>query len=92
MEWLLDFSIRHGVTARDDHNSCLNAALEIRRDSYNVRLITVGCPEDLTGRAFCFPIGHNMSDEGLKAITKENIEKLQRAMGMEDPPQWYVRW
>jgi hypothetical protein len=51
----------------------------------------VKCPEDLTGRAFCFPIGHNESHEGLKEITKENIERLQRAMGgREDPPEWYV--
>jgi len=90
MKWLLDFSIRNGITSSDDHNSCLNAVMKIRRDGC-VQIITVKCPEDPTGRAFCFPLGHNKSEEGLKAITKERIERLQQAMGMEDPPQWYVR-
>ena len=90
LEWLLDFSICNGITANDDDSSCFNAVMKIRRDAH-VRVVSVKCPEDLTGRAFCFPIGHNKSHEGLKEITKENIERLQRAMGgREDPPEWYV--
>ena len=84
----MDFNIRHGITAGHKDNSYLNAVMKIQREAC-VQVVPVKCPEDPTGRALCFPIANN--HEGLKDITKENIERLQRAMGMEEPPQWYVR-
>ena len=92
LEWLLEFSIRNGINIEDDDdNSYLNAMMRIQKDA-RVPVVPVKCPEDPTGRAFRFPIAHNKSHEGLKGITKENIERLQRAMGgREDPPEWYVR-
>ena len=91
-KWLVDFSIRNGIDIKDDdNNSCFNAMMRIQKDA-RVRAVAVKSPEDPTRRVFCFPIAHNKSEEGLKGITRENIERLQRAMGgREDPPQWYVR-
>jgi hypothetical protein len=32
-EWLVDFSVRHGINAKDDSKSCLNAVMKIVRDA-----------------------------------------------------------
>jgi hypothetical protein len=92
MEWLLEFSNRTGINVEDDDkNSCYNAIMRILKDSHIGRVVSVKCPEDPTGSAFCFAVAHNKSFEGLEGVTKENIERLQQAMGgREDPPKWYV--
>jgi hypothetical protein len=65
--------------------------MKIVKDAQIDTVACLKCPEDHSGSAFCFPIAHNKSHEGLKGITKENIERLKLVMGgREDEPQWYV--
>jgi hypothetical protein len=73
----LDCSVRNGISDEDDSNSCLNAVVKIVKDAQIDTVACVKCPEDYSGSAFCFPITHNKSPEGLKGITKENIERLK---------------
>jgi len=41
------------------------------------------------GSALCIGIAHNQTPEGLKLVTPERIERVKRAMEVDEEPSWH---
>jgi hypothetical protein len=45
---------------------------------------------DATRSLTCFAVGHNKSQEGLKRITQERIDRLKEVLETTEEPQWWT--
>jgi len=59
-----------------------------RRARTRYQLVIVKYPNDI-GEAICVVLTHNKTKEARDHATRERIEKLQKAVGLASPPQWY---
>jgi hypothetical protein len=41
------------------------------------------------GMAMCIAVAHDRTQEGLDLITRERVDRVKKAMEVDDEPSWY---
>jgi hypothetical protein len=89
-QWLTDYAIKHNIgTPKDLHNARFRAIMILMQATGVVHLHSVRSNQNICGKALCIRIADNKSENGLKLLTQERIERFKNAMGMTEDPKWY---
>jgi len=89
-EWIWDFATRKNIcTPNHLLDTTTRVLLAILPEARVRRPYVVKWNNDSDSTLLCIPLAHNQTPEGLKLATPEKIERVKRAMGLDEEPSWY---
>lgn len=86
-EWIRDFAERKNLSTPDNLlDTTSNVVMKILRETRIRKPYIVKWEDDC---ALCIAIAHNQTPEGIQLATPEKIERVKRAMELDEEPSWH---